>query len=278
MKESNFARLKNVSMEYCLSGADNKETILFVHGLGVDLRQFEGQHAFFKDKYRVLSVSLRGHGKTEPLLEVSQDSFKLSLLAKDLIELLNYLKIEKVHYVGNSMGGNVGYEWIQKNEQGLLSFTTFGTTAKLTTSAFTFRLMRFTYNLISMKTFAKLSGTAANTPQAKSHISKMISEGSKPTIMNLLSHLKTFDYLDVIRKSSLPVLIIKGDKDKEINREIGSTIEAFEARGNFQLANLKNTGHFANLDCPQVFNTALLEFISHINPGGSKRLKQRRPG
>ncbi len=62
--ETKHVQLGEIKMEYLLTGIPNKDTILFVHGLGANLSQFEYQHNYFQDRYRVLSVSLRGHGNT----------------------------------------------------------------------------------------------------------------------------------------------------------------------------------------------------------------------
>jgi len=47
--------MKNkVYIFYQLSSNPDKETILFIHGLGVNLTQFEKQHLFSRKKYQVL--------------------------------------------------------------------------------------------------------------------------------------------------------------------------------------------------------------------------------
>ena len=45
-------------MDYYLTGNKNQQTILFLHGLGADLSQFEEQQRYFESNYKVLSVSL----------------------------------------------------------------------------------------------------------------------------------------------------------------------------------------------------------------------------
>ena len=69
----------------------------------------------------------------------------------------------------------------------------------------------------------------------------------------------------MIKNSKVRAQIIKGDKDKEINKVLGSTIETFKVRGNFKLIEMENTGHFANLDNPDLFNRTLETFLSCLN-------------
>ncbi|NOR87161.1 MAG: hypothetical protein GQ527_06085 [Bacteroidales bacterium] len=40
-------QLGEINMEYQLTGAENKNAILFVHGLGASLSQFEKQYHYF---------------------------------------------------------------------------------------------------------------------------------------------------------------------------------------------------------------------------------------
>jgi len=80
-----------------------------------------------------------------------------------------------------------------------------------------------------------------------------------------LSYLGDFDYFELIKNSKVRAQIIKGDKDKEINKVLGSTIETFKVRGDFKLIKMENTGHFANLDNPDLFNRTLETFLTGLN-------------
>lgn len=258
-------QLGKINMEYLLTGIENIETILFVHGLGANLSQFENQHKYFQDKYKVLSVSLRGHGNTSSLSELTESDFDLSQFRDDLIMLLDTLDIDKVHYVGNSMGGNIGYELMKTHSTRMLSFTSYGTTGKLKKSGFTIGLMKLTYKLMSMKMIAKLSGSAGVGEYSKTKIVEMMAQAKKSTVLNLINYLGDFDYLEVIKHSQIKAQIIKGDKDKEINKVIVSTVKTFKQRGDFSLIDLDNSGHFANLDNPDLFNRALETFLTGLN-------------
>ncbi len=256
--------LGKINLEYCLSGERNREAIVFVHGLGVNLNQFKNQHSFFQDTYKVISISLRGHGNTGFCAKSTESDFDLSKLKDDIIKLLNILGIEKVHYVGNSLGGNVGYELLKEDANRLLSFTTFGTTAQLTKSQITIKFVRLLYVLFSIETIANLASIAGMNKDSRKQIKDMVKETKKRTILNIIPHLVNFNYLEVIKKSSIPATIIRGEMDKEINRVIKSSINTWQEKDNFKLVELKGAGHFANLDRPKEFNNILRSFIEGI--------------
>ena len=64
-------KLGKIDLEYFFSENENENTVIFVHGLGANLSQFENQHDFFQDKYNVLSINLRGHGNTTASQELT---------------------------------------------------------------------------------------------------------------------------------------------------------------------------------------------------------------
>lgn len=62
-----------ITLEYVLEGPSDAPVVAFVHGLGANLHPFAAQAERFRDRYRVLLLSLRGHGGTsnpeQPLAE-----------------------------------------------------------------------------------------------------------------------------------------------------------------------------------------------------------------
>ncbi len=260
-----ITKIEKINIEYLLTGKEKADTILFVHGLGANLSQFEKQHQFFNDRHKVLSISLRGHGNTTSLFELTQSDFELEKMSQDIIRLLDKLKIKNIHFVGNSMGGNIGYELLKSNPSRILSFTTFGTTAALNKSNFTISIMKFIYRLLNIKTIARLSKSVGETEYSKKKIFEMISQTSKQTILNLIPYLAKFNYIETIKKNQIPTLIIKCEKDKEINKVLDSTISVYKEKENFNIVEMKSTGHFANLDNPDLFNKTLATFITGLN-------------
>jgi alpha-beta hydrolase superfamily lysophospholipase len=123
-----------VTMEYLLHGPAHAPVLCFVHGLGSNLRQFLPQATYFSRDYRVLLLSLRGHGDTSNPDPATAAAYATPVLAQDVVALLTHLGIEALHVVGNSLGRLVGYELLQCGKPQLLSLTTFGTTAALQSS------------------------------------------------------------------------------------------------------------------------------------------------
>jgi pimeloyl-ACP methyl ester carboxylesterase len=56
--------------------------------------------------------------------------------------------------------------------------------------------------------------------------------------------------------------MIRGALDKAVNRALGPTLAAMEVQPNFELLDLPDAGHCANLDRPEKMREIILEFLS----------------
>ena len=92
-------------------------------------------------------------------------------------------------------------------------------------------------------------------------ISKMFSIANKDAIWMIQKNISNYDYTPVLAGRTLPVLLIKGQLDNEINAQLGSTLNVLHRNPKFQLRELDGVGHFANLEKPQIFNQVLLDFL-----------------
>jgi len=85
-------------------GEVGDEAIVFLHFGGANLMMWQRAVPYFQDRYRVILVDQRGHGKSDkPLTGYHMDD-----MAQDVVGLLEQLGIEKAHLIGSSLGAEVG--------------------------------------------------------------------------------------------------------------------------------------------------------------------------
>jgi len=263
-------RLKGseVELEYLLTGQTNEETIMFVHGCGANLRQFVAQHEYFSKEYKVLSLSLRGHGKSSNPEVPGVSSYSLKKNRDDILELLEHLDIQNVNYVGNSAGGMIGYEIIGAYPNLLKSFITFGTTAELRTSRLATSIITGITQMMLKLGPAKYSRFIGKNSSIFPKVQKEIAELfflANGDIHYFQRNLGNYSYIDVLEKMTVPFLLIKGENDKDINRNLQSTIHAVNKNQYASIVTLKQVGHLANLDSPEEFNRTIENFIKAAN-------------
>ena len=92
-------------MAYRLDGAIDAPVLLLSNGLAADLSMWDGQIPFLAAHYRTLRYDNRGHGDTP----ASPGPYSIDLLASDVLDLLDQLAIRKVHFLGMSLGGTIGW-------------------------------------------------------------------------------------------------------------------------------------------------------------------------
>lgn len=86
------------------------EPLLLLHGNGEDGTYFVNQMAYFSDKYRVIAVDTRGHGKSPR----GTAPFTMEQFAADLHKLMDKLQIQKAIILGFSDGANIAMKFALK--------------------------------------------------------------------------------------------------------------------------------------------------------------------
>ena len=252
----------HVEIEYSLSGADSEDTLLFVHGLGSNLDQFELQQQYFAKNYQVLLISLHGHGNSSAPIDPTPADYTVREMARDVQALLTHLGINKVHFVGNSMGGLVGYELLEMDEGLLSSLTTFGTIPRLHTSRFTIRTLLTMQRFLGTKGIAWLVGITASKDKAvRARLKRMYEMVSKDALELIIMNIADYDYMDTICRHNIPMMLIRGGKDKEINKNLDPVLKIMGNKPYFELVEMTNAGHFANMEKPSDFNEILKRFL-----------------
>ena len=100
---------------FTLTGPNTAPVAVLIHGLGLNKGCWQWMTPDLKDSYRVLNYDLYGHGDTsDPVTEPN-----LSLFSKQLVDLLDYCKIQKAVIIGFSLGGMIARRFAQDAPQKL---------------------------------------------------------------------------------------------------------------------------------------------------------------
>jgi 3-oxoadipate enol-lactonase len=273
MMKTEFVQLDTgITIEFARSGAVAADSILFVHGLGTNLHQFEVQQRFFSQYFQVLLVSLRGHGGSTVPVHPRLAEFSIPQFAQDVKALLSRLDIHKVHFVGNSAGGLVGYQLLRTNVELLASVTTFGTTAELHSSATLLWFLTRLTRLLGPKTMGKLASVSTKDKAVAQKVAEMFATANKQAIWMTQANIADYDFTPLLKDHDLPMLLIKGEQDSEINAKLESTLQILKQKQRFKLAEIEGAGHFVNMEKPDRFNQILLDFLKDVQMLSQKEL------
>jgi 3-oxoadipate enol-lactonase len=100
----------SVDLNYRINGPHDAPVVVFSNSLGSSLEMWAPQVPAFSVQYRMLRYDQRGHGESP----MPPGPYDLADMAQDVLDMLDREEIERVHFVGLSMGGATGM-WLAAN-------------------------------------------------------------------------------------------------------------------------------------------------------------------
>lgn len=244
---------------------DSKEWVTFIHGAGGSSSVWFRQIKIFKEDFNVLLVDLRGHGKSKAIInKVRKYSFEM--VSKDVVDVLDHLKIGSSHFVGISLGTILIREIAERHPYRIKSMILSGAILKLNFQSQL--LMKIGYWLKSFLPYMLLYKLFAFVilpkRKHKSSRSVFIREAKKLYQKEFLRWYKlTTDVNQVLKifrhkKVQVPTLFIMGDEDYMFL----PTVEDFVSKNpNSRLVVVENCGHIVNVESFSIFNKEAISFI-----------------
>ena len=250
-----------------------KETsswVTFVHGAGGSSAIWHKQIKDFKKEYNILLIDLRGHGKSKNKICDKLKSYTFDSISDEIIEVLDYLKILKTHFIGISLGTIIIREIAERFPQRCKSLILGGAVMKLN-----FRgqvLMRLGVLLKSVIPYLLLYKFFAIIimPRKKHRESRnlFINEAKKlyqkefKRWFTLVSEVNPLLALFRIKDSGIPTLYIMGEEDhmflpsitKLVRNHLSSTLYI-----------IPECGHVVNVERPQIFNRQVINYLRCIS-------------
>lgn len=267
--DTKILKLNGYNIEVYDNGIQSDDTIIFAHGLASNLRQFEKQIDFFKNDYRVVSYSLQGHGNSEHPKD--EKDYTIESYYSTIRDLFNELNIKDCIWVGNSMGGVLGYEILRQQPDKIKLMVTNGTTPELITGKCTLKMI-YTMDKFLIKRM-KFDGyirfAAQNSTKQKELADDIYSymiKSSPETAIYSHQILGNYSYIDEMKNSQCPIVIIRAPYDKEINKSLKKSIKTISDSKKVEIATLPDAGHLANIEKPDKYNEIIVRSINkYIN-------------
>jgi 3-oxoadipate enol-lactonase len=231
--------------------------VLFLHGIRGNRRNWQRQLDFFSDRFRAAAWDARGYGDSadyEGPLQFDQH------FSGDVLRVAEYLKAPKIHLVGLSMGGRIARNFALRHPGRLKSLTLVSTNpgfdAMSTPEVQRFLTERRTRTPQNLQ---KLLGSKASRA-AYAELLDSVSRIHDASYQKTLEASVAQDRAAPIEQIRVPTLVVAGEEDTvyppELAREMAQRIPGAE------LLMFERTGHLANLEQPERFNQAVLEFLS----------------
>jgi len=257
-------KLNGYDIEVLDAGDKSNDTIIFAHGLGSNLRQFEPQIKIFENDYRVVSYSLQGHGNSEH--PTDENSYTIESYYKTIADLFNQLDIENCIWVGNSMGGVLGYEVIKQQPDKIKLLITNGTTPELIYGKGMLKTIyamdRFLIKAMKFDRYVRIA--AKNSTKQKElykDIYGYLIKSSPQAVIYSHQILGNYSYIDEMKGSSCPVVIIQAPYDNDINKSLKKSMKHIIESKMVEIVELSDAGHLANIEKPIEYTNIIVSSI-----------------
>ena len=251
---------------YSFHKVNEKNPIIFIHGVGLTKEIWEPQINFFK-KYNTLTYDLLGHGKTP--LKKSQVSFED--FSDQLLNLINELSFSKIHLVGFSLGGLIARHFASKHSDRLSSLIIHGSIYKRTENQKRVVKNRFEVaktNRPGSKHSAIRRWLSENFIKKNPDVYKKIySNLEKNNPKDFLKCYEIFvNYIDddsMLKNININTLITTGENDvgstPEMSRNLNKMIQGSK------FVEIKRGKHLCSIECANDVNITFKEFIDMNN-------------
>lgn len=247
------------------------EWVTFVHGAGGSSTIWFKQIRAFKKHFNVLLLDLRGHGRSKANLRtLFEKRYSFESIAKDIIEVLDHLKIQKSHFVGMSLGTIIIRQLAELQPNRLASMVMGGAVMKLN---FRGKVLITVGNLFKnimpyLLLYKILAFVIMPKNTHKESRSLFIREAKKLYQKEFLKWFKlTADVFPLLRifrevECDIPTFYIMGEEDHMFLPSIKKIAEKHQRTAEIYI--VPNSGHVVNVDQPAVFNEKVIHYLNKI--------------
>ncbi len=261
--------IKQPVINYTLYKNENSnQWVTFVHGAGGSSSIWFKQIRDFQKHYNVLLLDLRGHGNSnQQIKKAFKQKYTFSALASDILEVLDFLKIEKSHFVGISLGTILIRQLAEMNPERVQSMILGGAILKMNfRSQILMKLGNmFKYvlpYLVLYKFFAFVIMPNKNHKQSRL---LFINEAKKLYQKEFIRWFKLTAEINPVLKwfrqveLNIPTLYVMGEEDYMFLPSVRKVVENhYKSSKLFVVA---SCGHVVNVEQPNVFNAAVISFL-----------------
>jgi pimeloyl-ACP methyl ester carboxylesterase len=236
------------------------ETVVLHHGNAKNARLWYAWVPLLARQYRVIRLDARGFGRSS--LPPEGYDWSLSNFATDVLHLLDHLELEKVHLIGETVGGTISLRFAYEHPERLHSLAVCSSPYKFTGVA------TFTdyYNLVQEEGVASwVRKTADRRVDPKSdpehhqwYIDQM-SQTSQRVVLETLAYLASQDLADILPQIKTPALIMVAEDSVANNPD--RTHGMADLMPNARLLAIPGTTGYVQHSAPEKCVTAWREFV-----------------
>ncbi|CAH0535814.1 Putative aminoacrylate hydrolase RutD [Vibrio stylophorae] len=251
----------------CYHHPESKEWVVLIHGAGGSSSIWFKQLKAYRESFNILLLDLRGHGRSNNLVdEILARRYTFKAVTKDIIQLLNHLKIESAHFVGISLGTLIIRTLAELDPRRVKSMVMGGAITRMNIrSQALIRVGNLFKDVLPYmwlyRLFAYIIMPRKNHRESRNLFireAKKLCQKEFKRWFKLATDINPMMRCFKERESTIPTLYIMGAHDYMFLKPVKEMVSIHR---NSQLLEIANCGHVCNVEQPDVFNRESINFI-----------------
>ncbi|HEY0427833.1 MAG TPA: alpha/beta hydrolase [Pyrinomonadaceae bacterium] len=243
--------------------------VVLLHAFPLSRQMWSAQaEALKSENCRLILPDLRGFGENHSFSDINT----MEDMAQDVADMLDTLKIERAIIGGLSMGGYIAFSFLKKFPEKIAALVLCDTNAasdsnetrenrfdlieKIEKEGAPALIENLLPNLICENTKTNKKDLAQSLEDAFKKVNP------KAAIAALRGMAERKDNTDLLDKISVPTLLVFGVEDKVSNLQTAEKMAHTIPNSSF--VKIENAGHYSNLEQPEIFNRALVDFLKIV--------------
>lgn len=258
--------LNGRTIAYDLIGPESAPVVCMTHSLASDSGMWAEQvPALLRAGFRVLRIDMRGHGGSTPVA----GDYTMSELALDVADTLEALSIQRVHYIGLSIGGMLGQAFALEHHTKLASAMWCDTLPASPAGASEVWQQRVdtvrkanSLTPLADPTIERWLTDAVKTqrPGRWKQIRDTIVGTTPEGYLGCVAAIRNFDFVPRLPQLRVPVLVVCGADDAGTpaaeNRRVAGLVQGA------RYEEIADARHFPNVEHPDTFNRIMVEWLN----------------
>lgn len=260
--------VNNHVVSYIGEGKKGAPSVIFVHGFPFNKTLWDLQIESLRDHYNVIAYDIRGFGDSD----TGNEDFTIELFVKDLISLMDALKIDTTILCGLSMGGYIALNAIEHYAGRFNALILSDTNCIADTPEAKEKRMKAIESIkqTGVEKYADESiknyfapDSFINRPEEVAAVREMIVRTSEKSLCNALLALSLRkETCSILQDIKVPVLILVGKEDKITPPAAAQLMH--EKIKDSVLKIIDHAAHLSNIENPDEFNNQLKKFVATV--------------
>jgi pimeloyl-ACP methyl ester carboxylesterase len=240
------------------------ETVILHHGNAKNARLWYAWVPLLARDYRVIRVDARGFGRSS--IPAPGYQWSLEGFAMDLVHLMDYLRIDKAHVVGETIGGTIALQFAYQFPDRLKTVTTC-------TSPYKFRGVQSYldyYKLVQehgveawvRQTADRRIEPGKGNPQHSAWYAQQMSQTAQHVVLGTLAYLSTVDLTPILPQIAAPALVLVGQHSAMNTTDRTRSLAELLPKG--RLVEVPGAGGYVQHSAPEQCVAIWREFVKAV--------------